>query len=88
VALVVIGRSVLWMADQVGLSGEQIAWLTVAGEIETELTQGYTGEIVLHCLHGVVTSYHLTQKRVPGKAGQTQRRDTSGPRSHDERRKS
>jgi len=44
--------------EPVSLSFEQQAWVTVSLEIETELLQGYTGDIVLHCLDGVVQSYH------------------------------
>ena len=45
------------MSDEpVSLSFEQQAWVTVSLEIETELLQGYTGDIVLHCLDGVVQS--------------------------------
>jgi len=66
----------------VGLSFEQQAWITVSHEIETQLLQGFTGEIVLHCLHGVVTTYDTTKKnQKPG-----EERRTAGPRDGEERR--
>lgn len=76
------------MSDEpVSLSFEQQAWVTVSLEIETELLQGYTGDIVLHCLDGVVQSYHLNEKRVPGKERRTHERRTAGPRDGEDRRR-
>lgn len=71
------------MTDVASSSYEQESWLTVSREIETELLQGFTGEITLHCLHGVVESYHINERRKPG-----HERRTAGPRDTPERRKS
>jgi len=71
----------------VGLSFEQQAWITVAGEIETELLQGFSGDIVLHCLNGVVQTYHVNEKRKPGEERRQHERRTDGPRDGEDRRK-
>ena len=72
----------------VGLSGEQIAWHTVSREIEDQLLRGpFSGDIVLHCLNGVVQSYHVNQKRKPGELRDDQQRQVSEPRDGNERRK-
>lgn len=71
----------------VGQSFEEQAWETVSREIETCLLQGHTGDIVLHCLDGVVQSYHVNEKRVPGKDRRTHERRTDGPRDGEDRRR-
>jgi len=74
------------VSECAGLSGEQIAWQTVSREIEDILVREFSGDIVLHCLNGVVQSYHVNQKRKPGEPRAGHERRTAGPRNGEERR--
>ena len=69
------------MAEPTGLGRQRQAWLTVSQELEIELVRGFSGDIVLHCLDGVVQSYHVNQKRKPGEERKTQEQRTAGPRN-------
>lgn len=57
------------MSDAAGLTGEQIAWLQVAREIEEILAHGFYGQIVLTCQDGVVQYYDVNDRRKPGEIG-------------------
>lgn len=75
------------MAEPVGLTGEQTAWLTVAREIEDLLGQGFVGDIILHCPgDGTVRNYHASQFRKPGERRQVLERRTDGRREVEDRR--
>lgn len=76
------------MADSVGLTGEQTLWLTLLGEIEQLLGQGFKGDIVLHCSgDGTVKNYHASEFRKPGERRRAHERRTAGPRDSGDRRK-
>jgi len=71
-----------------GLTGEQTSWLTLLSEIEQELTQGFTGDIILHCPgDGTVRNYHLSEFRKPGERRRIHERRTAGVRDTKDRRK-
>lgn len=69
------------MSECPGRSGEQILWQTVSREVEDILVREFSGDIVLHCLNGVVQTYHVNEKRKPGEERADEERRTQGPRN-------
>lgn len=70
----------------VGLSYEQIAWQTLAREIEELLVRGFRGSIVLRCPgNGMVEAYDVNEKDIkPGERRVHERRVL--PRDGEDRR--
>jgi len=77
------------LSECAGLSGEQIAWLQVATEIERTLQQGFKGSITLECPgDGTVRVVRFEDFWRPGDGERrTYERRTGGAREGEDRRK-